>query len=215
MWRHDHHLIGLDPQQIVGLIYQHYDPDLCGSMSNFIDMCDNPNLKIISDKNSNMFIAHYIHRDKCHLLDSIDDYGFTFKLNNRTLKFISTPYSHNPGSFVTYDPKTKTLFSSDLFGSYSSKWDLFVQFFEECFTCLDYNDCPNRRSFCPVKEILTFHKTMMPCCKALRYAMNKIKEVDIECIAPQHGSIIKSLRNISFVIQRLTNLEEVGIDAIV
>ena len=58
---------GIDPQQIVGLIYQHYDPDLCGSMSNFIDMCDNPNLKIISDKNSNMFIAHYIHRDKCHL----------------------------------------------------------------------------------------------------------------------------------------------------
>lgn len=206
---------GIDPQQIVALIYQHYDPDLCGSMSNFIDMCDNPSLKIISEKNSNIFIAHYIHRDKCHLLASIDDSNFTFKLNNRTLKFISTPYSHNPGSFVTYDPKTKTLFSSDLFGSYSSEWDLFVKLFEECFFCLDYNNCPNQRPACPVKDILTFHKTMMPCCKALRYAMHKIKDIDIECIAPQHGSILKSIRDISFVIQRLENLEKVGIDAIV
>jgi flavorubredoxin len=55
---------------------------------------------------------------------------------------------------------------------------------------------------------------MMPCCKALRYAVSKIKEMEIECIAPQHGSILQNVRDISFVIQRLESLEEVGIDAV-
>ena len=205
---------GIDPQQIVGLIYQHYDPDLCGSMPNFIDMCENPDLKVVSEKSNNVFISFYIHRDKYHLLNSIDDYNYTFTFNDRVLTFIATPYSHNPGSFVTYDNNTKTLFSSDLFGSYSTEWELFVDLSEECFLCIDYDDCPNLKSSCPVKDILAFHKTMMPCCKALRYAISKIKEMDIGCIAPQHGSILHNLRDISFVIQRLEDLKEVGIDAI-
>ncbi len=206
---------GIDPQQIVGLIYQHYDPDLCGSVPNFIDMCENPDLKVISEKNNNVFISYYIHRDKHHLLDSIDVYNYTFTFNERELKFISTPYSHNSGSFVTYDIKTKTLFSSDIFGSYSTEWDLFLELNEECFTCRDYDDCQNRKISCPVKDILSFHKTIMPCCKALRYTLSKIKKFDIQCIAPQHGSILKNLRDIAFVIQRLENLEKIGIDAIV
>lgn len=149
---------GVDPQNVVGLIYQHYDPDLCGSMSNFIDMFENPSLKIISEKKNNVFISFYIHRDKYHLLESIDTYNYSFDLNGRILEFIPTPYAHSPGSFVTYDPKTKTLFTSDLFGSHSTQWDLFLEFEEECFTCLDYDKCPKQHIDCPVKDILAFHK---------------------------------------------------------
>ena len=206
---------GVDPQQVIGLIYQHYDPDLCGSMSNFIDMCDNPDLKIISEKTSNVFISFYIHRDKYHLLDSIDTYDYTFALNGRMLEFIPTPYSHSPGSFVTYDKETKTLFTSDLFGSYSILWDLFLELTEECFTCINYDECPNLLFACPVKDILTFHKEMMPCKKALRYALSIIKKMTIERIAPQHGSILHKKKDISFVIHKLDTLERVGIDAIV
>ncbi len=205
---------GVDPQQIVALIYQHYDPDLCGSMANFIDMCDNPNLKIISEKNNNVFISFYIHRDKYHLLDSIDNHDYTFELNGRMFEFIATPYSHSPGSFVTYDKKTKTLFTSDLFGSYSTLWGLFLELTEECFTCLNYNECPNLKFDCPVKDILAFHKEMMPCNKALRYALSIIKKMAIERIAPQHGSILHKEKDISFVIHKLGALERVGIDAI-
>lgn len=205
---------GVDPQKVTGLIYQHYDPDLCGSMSNFIDMCENPDLKIISEKNSNVFISLYIHRDKNHLLDSIDAHDYAFELNGRRLEFIPTPYSHSPGSFVTYDTKTKTLFTSDLFGSYSISWDLLIEFNEDCFSCYNYDECPNFHATCPVKDILAFHKEMMPCKKALRYALSKIKKIDIERIAPQHGSILHNGRDISFVIHKLDTLEKVGIDAI-
>lgn len=206
--------VGVDPQQVVGLVYQHYDPDLCGSMSNFIDMCDNPDLRIISDKTSNVFISFYIHKDKYHLLDSIDNHDYTFNLNGRMLEFVPTPYSHCPGSFVTYDKNTKTLFTSDLFGSYSIAWDLFLELTEECFTCIDYDECPNLRFDCPVKDILAFHKEIMPCKKALRYALSIIKKMIIQRIAPQHGSILHKEKDISFVIKKLDALEKVGIDAI-
>lgn len=205
---------GIDPQKVVGLIYQHYDPDLCGSMSNFIDMCDNPDLKIISEERNNVFISFYVHRDNYHLLNSIDAYDYTFSLNERRLEFIPTPYSHCPGSFITYDKKTGTLFTGDLFGSYSTQWDLFLELSEECFACLDYDECPNKLTACPVKDILAFHKEIMPCSKALRYAMDKIKKLSVKRIVPQHGSILERQRDIDFIIYKLETLEKVGIDAI-
>ena len=206
---------GVDPQQIVGLIYQHYDPDLCGSLPNFVDMCDHPSLKVLSEKNNNVFISFYMHRDKYHLLESIDTNAYTFSLNGRMLEFIPTPYSHSPGSFVTYDKKTQTVFTSDLFGSYSILWDLFLELKEECYACLDYNECPNLELTCPVKDILAFHKEMMPCKKALRNAMTIIKKLSVKCIAPQHGSILHKKEDISFAIRKLETLERVGIDGIV
>ncbi len=207
--------VGIDPRQVVALIYQHYDPDLCGSMTNFIDMCENPGLRVISEKRNNVFIAFYIHRDKRRMLDSIDARNFRFSFNQRTLEFIRTPYSHSPGSFVTYDPKTKTLFSSDLFGSHATQWDLFLSFEEHCFSCADYESCPRGRSECPIREILSFHQEIIPCTKALRHALSKIGPLGFERIAPQHGSVLENRKTADFLMEKLKALENVGIDALI
>jgi flavorubredoxin len=55
----------------------------------------------------------------------------------------------------------------------------------------------------------------MPCEKALRHAMRKIKEVNVGMIAPQHGSILNRKREIEFVSDALESLDCVGIDGIV
>jgi flavorubredoxin len=203
---------GIDPGQITGLIYQHYDPDLCGSMTNFLDMCDHPDLRIISDDRNNTFISYYIHRDRHTLMSSIGDYRHSLSLNGRMLRFLPTPYSHSAGSFVTFDEKTGTLFSSDLFGSFAPESELFTTLNPDCYTCCTYDACPNHRYYCPVEGILNFHKTVMPSTKALRYALRQISTVPVKCIAPQHGSILKQPEDIAFVIQKLENLENVGID---
>jgi len=206
---------GIDPGQIVALIYQHYDPDLCGSMSNFIDMCGNPDLRIISEKGNKLFLSFYIHRDRYDLLSSFNESQLAFTFNNRSLRFIPTPYAHTQGSFVTYDEKTRTLFTSDLFGSFSTQWDLFIHLEDACHRCHDYENCPNGKTYCPFPDIIRFHQGVMPCGKALRNAMEKIKEVDMEMIAPQHGSILTERRDILLVADRLASLTNVGIDAIV
>lgn len=205
---------GISPDNIVALIYQHSDPDLCGSLPNMIDICANSDLRVLSDSQNSIFISYYIERDKRTLLTSIDDYGAGFPLGGRILEFFKTPYAHDAGSFITRDVKTKTLFTSDLFGSISKQWELFIELASDCNTCTDYDHCIDRRAYCPIPDILNFHKKVMPSEHALEHAMNVIGSLDIGMIAPQHGSIFSNKKDISFLIQRLRTLKGVGIDGI-
>jgi flavorubredoxin len=205
---------GISPEQIVALIYHHIDPDLCGSMSNMVDICKNPKLIVLSEPNNNMFISYYIEREKHALLQSIDEYGLVLNFGDRTLQFFKTPFAHNAGSFVTYDTKTKTLFSSDLFGSLSRQWELFGELEDDCYVCEDYERrCTRQKKYCPLRDIFEFHKRVMPSEKALQYAMGVIRKLDIAMIAPQHGSIFKKKKDIDFLIGKLGALKGVGIDS--
>jgi len=204
---------GLQPGQITALIYHHYDPDLCGSMPNLVDIIYNPALKIFSDPLDRVFLTYYLGKENHPLLKTVNfsERGYTF--NSRKLRFIRTPFCHNAGSFMTYDTKTKVLFTSDLFGSFSKTWDLYINLSPGCYTCRDYQNCPNRRTYCPLPDILSFHRRIMPSGKALKYAMDQIRPLDIDVIAPQHGGIISKKEDIAFLIDKLANLERVGIDA--
>jgi flavorubredoxin len=205
---------GVHPKNIVGLIYQHYDPDLCGSISNFIDLCGNPDLKIYSKASNNLFLRYYFEKTHHHMLVDIDRIDFRLTVEGRVLRFIKTPYTHSAGSFVTLDERTETLFTGDLFGSFATNWQLFHELDEECFSCPDYQACPNRRPYCPIPDFLSFHKHVMPCNKALQHSMEVLEQVSVKTIAPQHGSIFHKKRDIRHVISLLKNLTGVGIDAI-
>ncbi|HOE17696.1 MAG TPA: MBL fold metallo-hydrolase [Syntrophorhabdaceae bacterium] len=204
---------GVDPDNIVTLIYHHTDPDLCGSMPNVVDLCKNKDLTILSEKQDNIFINYYIDRDKHKFLKTINDLNFFFEFNGRRLEFIRTPHAHCPGSFVTYDKRTKTLFSSDLFGSFSRQWELFTRLADQCPDCTDYDNCIASRPYCPLPDIIHFHRDIMPSGKSLRYAMRQISTLDIDRIAPQHGSVFDQKKDIYFLIEKLSTLDKVGIDA--
>lgn len=205
---------GIDPRQIVKLIYHHYDPDLCGSMPNFIDMLDHLDLKIITEDSTRAFISFYISQEYHRLLETIQEHSCQLNLNGRLLDFFKTPYCHSPGSFVTYDQKTRTLFTSDLFGSAGRRSDVFLKLTPECYVCRNRNDCRAGLSHCPVSDILDFHKNLFPSTKALRHSMAMIQEIPVSQIAPQHGNIIRGNKDISLICHELAKLENVGIDGI-
>jgi flavorubredoxin len=204
---------GIAPNQIKALLYQHYDPDLCGSIPNFEGIIQRKDLKIISATENLMFIRHYSVASRLVPLREVD-YQFAFS-SGRTLQFVKTPYSHSAGSFVTYDPKSRILFSSDLFGSYGTKWELFLKLKPDCIECANLVDCPNNLSNCPIKDILEFHQEIMPSGKALKFAFEKILEIPFKKIAPQHGSIIKDKREMKYIFKLITSLDDVGIDGII
>ncbi|MFC1555720.1 MBL fold metallo-hydrolase [candidate division KSB1 bacterium] len=203
---------GISPKSIKTLIYQHYDPDLCGSVSNFEDIISNKDLKILTSKENSMFIRHYSVTSDIHHIEQ-NDFKYRFS-SGRELEFILTPFSHSAGSFVTLDKKNSLLFTSDLFGSYGKDWELYLDIDSDCYTCNDYSDCPNKKPECPFVAILEFHKRVMTSNKALRYAMNMIRELQFDIVAPQHGSIIKDKSVIDLVINNLSNYNEIGIDGI-
>jgi len=205
---------GLDPSTISHLIYQHYDPDLCGSIPHFIDACENPGLSVLSHPANNIFIRYYTGPEHHHHITSIKEKGNALALGERRLRFIDTPYCHTGGSFVTYDEQTKTLFTSDLFGSFSNKWDLYLDLTDDCFDCREFSRCPNGRTYCAMADIIAFHRHVMPNGKALANAMRTIKSLNLALIAPQHGSLVANPPHIYRLIELLEGLDKVGIDNI-
>lgn len=204
---------GITPNQISALLYQHYDPDLCGSIPNFEDIIKRDDLKIISDSANLMFIRHYSVSTRLLPISQINS-QFSFS-SGRTLQFIKTPYAHSGGSFVTFDPQSGILFSSDLFGSLGIEWELFLRLRPECLGCIHLSNCPAKKAICPINDILNFHKTVMPSAKALKYALEQILSVPFTMIAPQHGSIIDDRKVMRYVFEQLINLTDVGIDGLI
>jgi flavorubredoxin len=203
---------GVEPAQITRLIYQHYDPDLCGSLPQFESIINTKELRIISHRENNVFIHYYSARTQ--KLDYRDLGGYYDFATGRRLEFYGIPYCHQPGSFVTYDTQTKTLFSSDLFGSFDSRWELMLELGDACKECLNPEECPGRLGTCPLKGIVEFHRTIMTSDRALTLALDTIETLDIERVAPQHGSVVTTKDDAAAIIRHLRAIEHVGIDSV-
>jgi len=171
-------------------------------------------IEILSTKDNIPYISFYLHKNCYHYLTTIEASDFVLPMKNHTLRFIPTPHAHSPGSFVTYDEKSKILFSSDLFGSFLNTKELFLEIDPECHECVDYSNCQLQYKSCPINEILFFHRKMMPCGASLAYAMRQIDKLDIQCIAPQHGNIITRKKDVDFIIKKLSQLDNVGINGL-
>jgi len=214
---------GTSPGKIKRLIYQHSDPDLCGNIPHMEAMIDHPDLKVLSHSDNMVFINYYASKAPKESIDKID-YTYTFS-SGRKLRFFPIPYAHTAGNFITYDTKTEVLFSSDLFGSYSTNGYIYTDLNAECEKCdivkrsdllkdhtWDKMICPRKKEQCQLLVVCKFHKHIMPSTRALRYALKQIEGLDISLIAPQHGNLYHTALSRKIVIHRLQTLANVGID---
>ncbi|MFC1551602.1 MBL fold metallo-hydrolase [Candidatus Latescibacterota bacterium] len=203
---------GVDPHQIKALIYHHPDPDLCGNIPNFEDLIDRDDLILISDKQNIPFIRHY---NVASSMISLEESGHSFEFSSgRKLEFYNTPYAHSSGAFITFDTKTKTLFTSDILGSFAKEWELYLSLDESCAECNEYKNCVNNREYCPLPDILSFHEYVMTSSAALRNAIDIIRKTEFEILAPQHGSVVNTAFESSVLLDKLRALDSVGIDRI-
>jgi len=195
---------GVTPSKIKALIYHHYDPDRCGSLSDFEDLIDIDDLKIISEEQNLVFMHHY---NSCsEFLDiKSNSYFFEFKTGRR-LQFIPTPYTQGAGSFLTYDTKSRVLFSSELFGSYGGFSDLFLDISKNC-------DKPGS-DICPLASIVEYHKNIFSSERALKYALEQAVKVPFTMVAPQRGTIITKMADVLEIANRLSGLKGVGVDGV-
>ena len=201
---------GTNPKKIKRLIYQHYDPDLCGNIPHMEAMIDSEDLKLISHHENIVFINYYSVKSPMQCIENLN-FSYEFK-SGRKLEFIHTPYCHSPGSFMTYDTKSKVLFSSDIFGAYDSSWSFYTNIKECCNDCETAVDCELSKTECQIAGLLDFHKKTMPSLKALKHAMNCVEKLELSMIAPQHGSILNNEVSRDVAIHRIKSLDSVGFD---
>ncbi|MEA1956283.1 MAG: ATP-binding protein [Campylobacterota bacterium] len=166
------------------IIAHHQDPDVCANTPAFEKEIDRDDLLIVSHSRNIALIKHYAIKSNYYI---IEKNNFKLKTKNLSLEFITTPYSHAPGAFTTYLNNTKTLFSSDIFGAVEESWHFYA----------------NENYF---NEIKLFHENYMPSQDILNYSLNKIQSLDLELIAPQHGSLIKK-EYIDLIIDELKELK--------
>lgn len=201
---------GVSPRQIRALIYQHYDPDLCGSIPSLEDIIARDDLELISARPNHMFIRHYSANSKMRSFQDID-YRFRFS-SGRELLFATTPYAHSLGSSIAFDPTSGILFSSDLLGNSVRDRSLFLTFSDACRACAGRHPCPQHPQKCPFHQVLMFQQLQFPCFRALQHAIEKIRGFPFEMIAPQHGSIISVSQDAMALLERMLEIKGVGID---
>ncbi|MEO2065205.1 MAG: diguanylate cyclase [Desulfurobacteriaceae bacterium] len=170
------------------IIFHHQDPDITGCYNILEQLFPNPSKErfAVTHWRAKTLLKHYKWKTPFYLVDKHD---WKLQAGDRLLEFVFTPYAHFPGAFCTYDPKSEILFSSDIFGAISDKFQLFATDDEEYY-----------------QGVELFHKHYMPSSAILNYALDKIMEKNPKLIAPQHGSIIKEDMIIP-VVNRLRKLD--------
>ncbi len=174
-----------DIKSIKYIILHHQDPDLAAAVPEIEKLINRDDLLIVTHSRMSLLIKHYLVSSDYYEIDKNDNQLITS--SGLKLDFLTTPYCHSPGAFVSYHPDTKTLFSGDIFGGIEESWEFYA---DETY-------------FDKAKQ---FHEEYMPSKDIFNYALNKIEKLNIELIAPQHGSIIKK-QYISNLINDMKNLD--------
>ncbi|PJZ30574.1 hypothetical protein CH378_06795 [Leptospira kmetyi] len=179
------------PDSIETIILQHQDPDLCANVPIFEDLRGDTQVQLIAETRTVYLIKHYgVKGSVVRIGDSLTDFETP---SGRKLQFISTPFAHSPGAMITYDVKSKVLFTSDILGGLGNEWAL-------------YHDAR------ALDNMKAFMQAYIPSNLALRYALLRIQSFDADVIAPQHGQIIRK-EQLPAIIDELWNLP-CGLDLI-
>jgi anaerobic nitric oxide reductase flavorubredoxin len=153
-------------------IINHMEPDHSGILRTFRKLC--PGAMILgSQKTKEMLQDFYGIKDNVEVVKDGDE----ISLGEKTLKFFSTPMVHWPETIMTYEVSSKILFSCDAFGSFGV---LGGSIFDDECKNLDFYIDEAVRYY--VNIVAKFSKMVLK-------ALEKLKSVPVEVVAPSHGRI--------------------------
>ncbi len=155
------------------LVINHMEPDHSGTIKAIVEQY--PELTIVGNHKTAVFLEGFydIAKDKVKQVKT----GDSLKIGQHQLQFHQTPMVHWPESMVCYETKTKTLFSSDIFGGYKTVND---QPMADQRNDLDEFIDQARSYFATVIGGYT-----RPAARALK----QLNKLEIETIAPAHGLV--------------------------
>lgn len=183
----------IKPEKVKYLLFSHQDPDVLGSLNLWQDVA--PDAKIYVSALWERFLPHLGFEGSKRVVD-IPDNGIEIKLGNSVIQAVPAHFMHSPGNFHYYDVKSKVYFSGDLGAAVfpEGKWYLFVE---------DFNE--------HVKYMEGFHRRYIASTKAIKNWLKRIEKLEIQIIAPQHGSIFQG-ENVKKFLDWLRSLDRTGVD---
>ena len=157
--------------QITDLFASHQDPDIISSLGLWDQAL--PNARLHAPWLWESFLKHFGMNNIEYV--GIPDEGSTLTFGLVSLQFIPAHYLHASGNYHVYDAKAKILMSGDVGAALEPGGSpVFVEDFDE-----------------HVKKMKMFHQRWMPSNRAKNDWIKRVRELDIEFMAPQHGRIFK------------------------
>ena len=156
---------------ITDLFASHQDPDIISSLGLWNEIL--PNIVLHAPAIWEGFLRHFSSGDVNY--NAIPDKGGILRLETAELHFIPAHYLHASSNFHVYDPNAKILMTGDVGAALEPPGAaLFVEGFEE-----------------HKEKMRMFHKRWMPSNEAKIDWIRRVRELDIEILAPQHGRMFK------------------------
>jgi flavorubredoxin len=162
-------LVSLGVNRIDYLVSHHAEQDHSGAIQDILTLY--PDAKVVTNPKCKTMLMDLLCIDEDKFI-TVDDWQ-TLSLGDRTLQFINIPWVHWPETFSTYLKEDKILFPCDFFGSHLATSSLFV------------DDEP--RVYEAAKRY--YAEIMMPFRTVIQKNLEKIKDLQIDMIAPSHGPV--------------------------
>ena len=153
------------------IVVNHTEMDHSGALGCLLK--EATNAQVLSTRTAALFLKNILHMD---FKGKVVEDGECISLGNKQLKFIHAPYWHWPDTMFTYLEEDHVLFPCDGFATHFCDERMFddrVDDFTEDF-----------RHY--------FEHIMGPYRKKMLEAIEKIKNLDIQLIAPSHGPILRT-----------------------
>lgn len=159
--------VALNSREPDYIVVHHMEPDHAGSLAAVVERY--PQLKIVLTARAQQMLSQFfdgeLFAQKCIVVGE----GDTISLGEHTLTFYMAPMVHWPEVMVSYESKSKTLFSADAFGK---------------FGALSHNEewaCEARRYYFNICG-----KYGVP----VQTLLKKIAKLDVAAIYPLHGPLL-------------------------
>ncbi|HHL41035.1 MAG TPA: FprA family A-type flavoprotein [Candidatus Bathyarchaeota archaeon] len=168
------------------IIMNHAEPDHAGAIPYLLEK--NSKAKLVTTKRGAEAAKIYFKTPEKRIQIVKD--GDTLKLGSKTLRFIEAPMLHWPETMFTYLEEDKILFPCDFLGLHTA-----YGFYDE-----------------EVPELIPyaqryFGEIMMPYRSMGKRGLDKIRDLEIEVIAPSHGPIHRNPGRILDAYRRWTSGE--------
>ena len=166
----------VDPKTVKYVIINHMEPDHTGMIKTMLKVA--PDVVFVGSEKTKQMLEDFYKLTTPNFM--VVKTGDTLDLGNHTLEFYDIPWVHWPETICTYEQSSKILFSCDAFGGFGA---LGGSIFDEEYEDLEFYK----------EEALRYYANIVA--KFSRFvlkAIESLKDLDIQVIAPSHGLIWKN-----------------------